>query len=66
MLDGRDSPKYLDFCFLDYYSKLIDMNKPIEKKKIIIQIITMRFLLKKKAYLIRSLRKVLLMSITRF
>ena len=35
VLDGRDSPKYLDFCFLDYYSKLIDMNKPIEKKKII-------------------------------
>lgn len=35
MLDGRDSPKYLDFCFLDYYSKLIDMNKPIDQKKII-------------------------------
>ena len=33
--DGRDSPKYLDFCFLDYYSKLIDMNKPIDQKKII-------------------------------
>ena len=32
VLDGRDSPKYLDFCFLDYYSKLIDMNKPKDRE----------------------------------
>ena len=24
VLDGRDSPKYLDFCFLDYYSNCLN------------------------------------------
>lgn len=35
ILEGRELPQYKDLSFLDYYSKLIDMNKPVDPKKII-------------------------------
>ena len=34
-IEGKDNSAYDDMCFYDYNSKLIDMNKPIDKKKII-------------------------------
>ena len=34
-LEGRMNTLYEDICFYDYNSKLVDMNKPIDKKKII-------------------------------
>lgn len=34
-IEGKVNTLYDDICFYDYNSKLIDMNKPIDKKKII-------------------------------
>lgn len=34
-VEGDDSPKYSFLCYLDYYSKLIEMNKPVDPKKVI-------------------------------
>ena len=34
-LSGKSNMYYFDICSMDYNSKIIDMNKPIDKSKII-------------------------------
>lgn len=44
---GENDSKYRFICFLDYWSKLVDMNKPIDPKKIIHSNNYLSFALKK-------------------
>ena len=46
-IEGKDNSAYDDMCFYDYNSKLIDMNKPIDKKKIIQSNNYLSFIIKK-------------------
>ena len=34
-MSGKSNMYYFDICSMDYNSKIIDMNKPIDKSKII-------------------------------
>lgn len=48
-IEGKDNSTYDDICFYDYNSKLIDMNKPIDKKKIIQSNNYLSFFIKKES-----------------
>lgn len=46
----RTQEGYQTFCFMDYYSKLIDMNKPIDSSKIIHSNNYLSFFVKKESF----------------
>lgn len=48
-IEGSTSLYYDDLCFYDYNSKVIDMNKPIDKKKIIQSNNYLSFFIKKES-----------------
>lgn len=48
-IDGKNNSFYDDICFYDYNSKVIDMNKPIDKKKIIQSNNYISFIIKKES-----------------
>lgn len=48
-IEGKTSFYYSDICFYDYNSKVIDMNKPIDKKKIIQSNNYLSFIIKKES-----------------
>lgn len=48
-IEGKNNSVYDDICFYDYNSKVIDMNKPIDKKKIIQSNNYISFIIKKES-----------------
>lgn len=48
-IEGENNSLYDDICFYDYNSKVIDMNKPIDKKKIIQSNNYLSFFIKKES-----------------
>lgn len=48
-IQGKMHLSYSHICFLDYYSKLIDMNKPMDSKKIIHSNNYLSFFIKKES-----------------
>lgn len=46
--NGKDNQYYLTICYCDYYSKLINMNKPVDTKKIIHSNNYLSFFIKKE------------------
>lgn len=48
-IEGRDNTNFYDICNYDYNSKLIDMNKPIDSKKIIQSNNYLSFFIKKES-----------------
>lgn len=49
VIEGKTNFYYDDICFYDYNSKVIDMNKPIDKKKIIQSNNYLSFFIKKES-----------------
>ena len=55
-LIGEEDTRYRKICTWDYYSNLIDMNKPIDKKKVIHSNNYLTFFIKQES-LLKRLRK---------
>ena len=51
---GSESKYYDLICYLDYWSKLIDMNKPVDSKKVIHSNQYLSFFVKKDKYFRRK------------